>query len=112
MSATVNHSPGPWEAVPTVHTHRKLLFAGAPSREYFIGTIIGGSRTDLAVFRANIAVIEAAPKLLEELQHAQEIIRQLQHMLYHRGVDDNAEWPLLREKNRLSILAQVSGQSS
>lgn len=32
MSATINHTPEPWEAVPTVHTHRKLLFGRAKNR--------------------------------------------------------------------------------
>ena len=86
--------------------------AARQSREYFIGTIIGGSQHDLAVFKANVAVIEAAPELLNELQHSQTIIRQLQHMLYHRGVDDTAEWPSLREQSRLSIIAKALRQTS
>ncbi len=87
MSAQITHTPGPWEALPTVHTHRKLLFGRAKNREYFIGTLIGGSQNDLAIFKANVAVIEAAAELLEELEAAEEFMRGFEDDDVQEGID-------------------------
>ncbi len=88
MSASITHTPGPWEAAPTVHSHRKALFGRAKNREYFIGTVIGGSQHDLAVFRANIAVIETAPLLLEELEAAEDFMRGFEDDAAQEGIHE------------------------
>jgi hypothetical protein len=62
---TAQHTPGPWEIVPTVQSDRKNIFSTRKGNEYHIGTLISGSRSSLRVFRANTRLIAAAPDLLE-----------------------------------------------
>src|SRR5262249_45692854 len=69
MTKQVQYTPGPWESVPTVQTHRVNIF----SKDYFIGTLEGGSSKDLQTFKANVRLIAAAPELLEALKKCQGI---------------------------------------
>jgi hypothetical protein len=68
MTQTTQHTPGPWQLVPTVHSDRLIIFGAAPAKEYCIGTLISGSRVELPTLRANARLIAAAPELLEVLE--------------------------------------------
>jgi hypothetical protein len=64
MTNTVQHTPGPWEIVPTVSSDRLNIFYSNPDNAYHVGTFISGSRRELPKFRANARLIAAAPELL------------------------------------------------
>jgi hypothetical protein len=68
--AAMQHTPGPWTIVPTVHSDRKHIFHHDPINAYYIGTLISGSGEDLAIFKANVQLIGAAPELLRALEKA------------------------------------------
>jgi len=59
------HTQGPWEIVDTVDTTRKNIFGRCLNNEYHVGTLVGGSKNDVDVLKANAALIAAAPDLLE-----------------------------------------------
>lgn len=68
MTQTTQHTPGPWEIVPTVSSDRLNIFSANPDNAYHVGTFISGSRRELPEFRANVRLIAAAPELLEALE--------------------------------------------
>lgn len=68
MTKTSQHTPSPWEIVPTVHSDRVNIFATDPRHHQHVGTFVSGSRKDLPVFRANARLIAAAPELLKALE--------------------------------------------
>jgi hypothetical protein len=65
--AAIQHTPGPWELVPTVHSDRKHIFYPGPMNAYYVGTLISGSSSDLALFKANAHLIAAAPVMHDAL---------------------------------------------
>lgn len=66
----MQHSRGPWEIVPTVHSDRYNIFATDPIYSYHIGTLISGSRRGLIQLRANLRLIAASPDLFAALRLA------------------------------------------
>ncbi len=60
MAAPDNIVAGPYVATATVFSTRRNLFCMAPGRERHIGTLVSGSRTQIAQFDADCGHIVRA----------------------------------------------------
>ncbi len=74
MKKTTPHTPAPWNIVPTVHSGRLNIFGVSPTQEYYIGTLVGGSKKDLQLLRANAAFIIKACNSHQDLAQALEMV--------------------------------------
>lgn len=53
----------PWCVTDTVYSDRKNLFCLAPTNEFHIGTLVSGSRSQLARFESALPLIRHAPDM-------------------------------------------------
>jgi len=63
-------TPGPWSAIKDTKLGHVNLFGLKPNEGRHIGTIISGSRSQLAQFYDDCELIAATPKLVEALQRS------------------------------------------
>lgn len=57
-----------WAISGTVASNRRNLFDLTPGREHQVATLVAGSRTKLSRFERELAIIEAAPLMLQYLR--------------------------------------------
>ncbi|UCI30752.1 hypothetical protein [Mesorhizobium sp. B4-1-4] len=78
LSMTINPanklSIAPWCITDTVFSDRKNLFCLAPMREFHIGTLVSGSRSQLHRFESALPLIRHAPDLATTLKELVAVV--------------------------------------